>query len=551
MSVAELIVFADTENKIAAISCPGMAEGLLGSIDWNMYRGEDLYAVFGTHLEGQIIEFHNRFFMGQLIEQAAGKILLLSHAGVMKALYEETINKVSEGIQIFDRNGYLLHANPASEGLEGYSIEEFRGKHLLDLYSLSEEFSTTLSVLRTKKPVINRCDRFKARNDKELVTINSGYPLLIGNEIFGAGVFESDLSVINNIRNRSFNLEAFIRNDQSEFESNLASFEWIIHTSSVMAEVIRFAKKIALTQANILITGETGTGKELFAQSIHTYSPRRDKPFIDVNCSAVPSNLIESLFFGTEKGAFTGSLNKKGFFELAEGGTLFLDEINSMGIDMQGKLLRVIQEKRYQRVGGNQYHHCNVRIITACNEDPQALIAQNLIRKDFYYRISALSIHIPPLRERKEDIEALSQRFARKLSREYGRGEVMLSGDVYGVFGRYEWPGNVRELQHVLEHAFHHGGAEGALLTPEDLPDYLKSDNTQRHQVQPPDPVNPATRIPEPFPSSETLEAFMEKSEQAFLRRVLEKHGGNVTQSAKTLGLSRQSLQYRIKKYDL
>ncbi|SCZ80205.1 sigma-54 interaction domain-containing protein [Acidaminobacter hydrogenoformans] len=548
MAIADLIIQYSEDDKIIAIDYLGDELEWFKELGSERFLNEKLFDAFGDIKNHDILELNTKLFKVQFVKLGTQKQLLLSQDSLMLSLFKETIDKVSEGIQIFDRNGYFIHGNPASEALEGYDTIDFKGKHLLDLYDLSEEMSTTLSVIRTKKPVINRCDRFQAKNNKELVTINSGFPLMIQDEIYGACAFESDLSVINNIKNRSFNLEAFIRNEQPVLNQNMYTFKKIIHQSEKMAECIRFAKKIALTHVNVMITGETGTGKEMFAQSIHNFSPRADKPFVDVNCSAVPSNLVESLFFGTEKGAFTGSMTKKGFFELAEGGTLFLDEINAMSMEMQAKLLRVLQEKRYQRIGGSQYHQCNVRVITACNEDPQSLIDQQMMRKDFYYRISALSVHIPPLKDRKEDIAMLAAHFAQRLCEEYGKPNLTLTPDMLDILTHHDWPGNVRELRHVIEHAVHQANVEEQVFSLAHFPVYLTkgvsvihtaiSDSADGHS------------IPQLPPQSQTLNDLLDAYEQNVVREALNRCNGNISRAAKSLGLSRQNLQYRIRKFE-
>lgn len=548
MAIADLMIQYGDDDRIIAIEYLGEDPEWFKALGSERYVNEKLSSAFGDIKNHDILELGSKLFKVQFTSIGANKQLLLSQDSLMLSLFKETLDKVSEGIQIFDRSGYLIHGNPASEALEGYDINEFKGRHLLDIYELTEEMSTTLSVLRTKKPVINRCDRFQAKNNKELVTINSGYPLMIQDELYGACVFESDLSVINKIKNQSFNLEAFIRNEQPLLNPNMYTFKKIIHQSEKMAECIRFAKKIALTHVNVMITGETGTGKEMFAQSIHNFSPRADKPFVDVNCSAVPSNLVEILFFGTEKGAFTGSMTKKGFFELAEGGTLFLDEINAMSMEMQAKLLRVLQEKRYQRIGGSQYHQCNVRVITACNEDPQALIEQQLMRKDFYYRISALSIHIPPLKDRKEDIGLLAAHFARQLSAECGKPSLTFTPDMLDVLHHHDWPGNVRELRHVIEHAVHQSSVEEQAFNLAHFPAYLTKGLSVIHSTfNTTADGHPTPPIP---PSAETLNDLLDAYEQSVVQAALDRANGNISKAAKALGLSRQNLQYRIRKFE-
>lgn len=353
MVFLDLLVEADDKENIQSVEYFGDEEEWYHGIDWSLYKHQNIFEVFGmkkSEHENQILEFQGRFFKYQALKRKKGTHYYFSKALVMKELFEQTLEKVNEGVQIYDKNGYFVYSNTASQKLGDYKAQDFVGKHLLDIYELTEEISTTLSVLRTSEPVLNRCDIFKGRDGTELITINSGYPLEIDGKIMGAVSFEGDMTLMNSIKNKSFNLEAFVRNEQPLTRRRGFEFHDIIYSSDKMEDIIRFAKKISLTDTNILISGETGTGKELFAQSIHNYSPRRDGPFVDINCGAVPTNLVESVFFGTEKGAFTGSVKKKGLLELADGGTLFLDEVNSMSLDMQAKLLRALQENKFQRL---------------------------------------------------------------------------------------------------------------------------------------------------------------------------------------------------------
>lgn len=503
------------------------------SVTWEEYLSKSLTDVLE---DTKLFEIKGKCFYYDTVRILDKTFIFFNQEVYLKTLYENALNYISEGVQVFDRNGYLVYANKSSEKLENYSFDNFKNKHLLDLYNLSEEYSTTLSVLRTGEPVINRCDRFITKEGKVLVTINSGFPLKNNGELLGACVFESDLSTIKNTENRLFNLEHFIRTDDLSLKQVRYTFKDIVHVSETMQQCIKYAKKASLSQANILIVGETGTGKELIAQSIHDYSKRCLKPFVDVNCGALPSNLVESLFFGTEKGAFTGSIDKKGLFEVAEGGTLFLDEVSAMDYDLQAKLLRVIQERRYQKVGGNKYHLCDVRIIASLNEDPEELIKSNRLRKDFYYRLANMIIELPPLRQRREDIELLSQFFLSKFSTEMGYDKLTLSPEVLNAFYKYHWSGNVRELEHVVNSAAHHMNESEKMLTLNHLPHYFLESGVS--------PIDTHS-------STQNLNSALLTFEKQYVEKVLERFNGNITQTAKHLGISRQNLQYRIKKYNL
>lgn len=542
MCFIDIIIKTKGDYTIENVRYLGDNQAWFNSIDWGVYTHKHIHEALAFQVEDEVIEFHNHFFKCQQVAEADGFTYYFSRGMVMKALYEETLEKVSEGVQIYDRNGYFVYGNVASEKLGDYIRTDFCGRHLLDIYDLTEEISTTLSVLRTNSPVLNRCDVFKGKSGNELITINSGYPLEIDGKLIGAVSFEGDLTLINSIKNKSFSLEAFIRNEQPMIETTGFSFDDIIHASDPMSELIRFSKKIALTDTNVLITGETGTGKELFAQSIHNYSPRRDQPFVDINCGAVPSNLVESVFFGTERGAFTGSMTKKGLLEIADGGTLFLDEVNSMEIEMQAKLLRALQENRFQRIGGQDYIKCNVRIIAASNEDLRLLSSQGRFRKDLYYRISSLSLSVPPLRERKTDIQLLLNHFIDQLSKKYGKRRLEYSKGFKHILQAHDWPGNIRELQHTIEYAINHMKDATHILASDDLPDYLVDKGVIEVRQD-------KTELSVLVNEEETLVEKLAAVEDIIIQQALRDNRHNVTKAAKSLGLSRQSLQYRMSKF--
>ena len=548
MNIVDLIFKIDNNNILKDISCVGDFGEWYNTIDWSQFIEEKVSILLGSPIckNGGIVEIHNKMFEYQYVEDTNGGILYLSHSSFMMNIFQEVINYVSEGIQIFDKNGYFIYANKASESLEEYDKRDFIDKHLIDLYELDEDYSTILNVLRNKTPITNRCDRFKTRLGKNLITINSGYPIKIDNNLIGAVVFESDLSVLKQIKNRTCNLQSYIDNDKTIINSHMYTFEDIKHRSESMKEIIKFAKKVSLTDSSILISGETGTGKELIAQSIHSFSPRRNKQFVDVNCSAVPSNLIESMFFGTEKGAFTGSTSKKGFFEMANGGTIFLDEVNSMSMEMQAKLLRVLQEKRFRRVGGSKYIECDVRIIAASNENLFELTKKNIIRKDFYYRISTITINLPSLKERKEDIPLLAQYFLDELCIQYGLKNMNFLEDVYSVFIQYDWPGNIRELHHVINYAINRVTEEATVIQLADLPKYMQTLQivTHRQLEYEEEKVSLCDCL-----ESLSLEEQMNRCERDIIIKTLSQNQENITKSARVLGMSRQSLQYRMRKF--
>jgi len=313
-----------------------------------------------------------------------------------------------------------------------------------------------------------------------------------------------------------------------EEAGHAAGFEKIIFVSEKMNAVCLKAKSVANTNVSVLISGESGTGKELIARAIHYYSDRRERKFIPINCSALPEHILESELFGAKKGAYTGSVtDKKGLFEEADGGTIFLDEIADMHPALQAKLLRVLQEGEIRRVGDTQYRYVNVRVLSATNKNIQDEIRQGNFREDLYYRLCGVEIHIPPLRERKEDIQHLAQYFIREFCKENNLPAAVLARDGAEALEGYPFPGNVRELQNVIRKAIILAGTE---IHADDL-DLPRSVSLpgQRGEL------------------ANDAEDFAEATRQHIIK-VLEKVGWNQTKAAQLLGLNRTTLQAKMKK---
>jgi two-component system response regulator PilR (NtrC family) len=306
-----------------------------------------------------------------------------------------------------------------------------------------------------------------------------------------------------------------------------------------MQKVFSLIRQVSDTKSTVLITGESGTGKELVARAVHFNSPRKNGPFVTVNCGALPETLLESELFGYMKGAFTGaSSNKQGLFEAANNGTIFLDEISATTPALQVKLLRVLQERSFIRVGGTAEVKVDVHVIAASNRDLMAEIARGAFREDLYYRLNVIPIHLPPLRERKEDIPLLADYFLKKVVRkEVERARIkMIDVEAMKALMAYHWPGNVRELENTIERMM--------IMTLEDVirieqvPDTVKIPSGGADLV--------TLEIPE---TGVDLEALLENAERAFLRKALEKTGGVKTEAAKLLGLTFRSFRHRLQKY--
>ncbi len=305
-------------------------------------------------------------------------------------------------------------------------------------------------------------------------------------------------------------------------------FDNIVGRSAVMRDIFATITRVAPTRATVLLCGESGVGKDLIARAIHHHSPRADRPFVKINCTALPENLMESELFGYEKGAFTGAnTTKPGKFEQADTGTVFLDEIGDVPPSIQVKLLRILQEREFERLGSNKTRHIDVRVLAATNVDLRAALEQGTFREDLYYRLNVLPISIPPLRERKEDIPYLARHFVKKLKQDLGSAVESISENAITKLLEYHWPGNVRELENVIERSM--VLATDAVLEPGDI----------RLDLTP----QPRAALADSFlPDGMTLDQY----EQSIIREALHRASGNKSQAARLLGLTRNALRYRL-----
>jgi len=320
----------------------------------------------------------------------------------------------------------------------------------------------------------------------------------------------------------------------------------IIGQSPPMREVYDAIEKVADTPSTVLITGESGTGKELIARALHENSARRAKPFVSVNCAAIPPDLLESELFGYEKGAFTGATTSKpGRFELADGGTLFLDEIAEIPVSMQVKLLRALQEQQFERVGGIKTITVDARLIAATNRDLKERIAEGSFREDLYYRLNVVHVHLPPLRDRPSDIPLLIDHFVQQFNEKLERSVAGFDGEALDLLTRYRWPGNIRELENVVERCMIF--AENRLVGPTDLtPDIREAGSRPEARIDvAPDPTTGEAGL------KEVVREATLKLEKEFIARALEHTGGNVTHTARLLKISRKSLQNKMKELGL
>ncbi|MCG4585835.1 sigma 54-interacting transcriptional regulator, partial [Anaerosalibacter bizertensis] len=370
-------------------------------------------------------------------------------------------------------------------------------------------------------------------------TINSSIPIKYKKKIVGALEISRDITQVKQMSETIVELQDELYNgkkkEKKEKKKNKRAkytFMDIIGENKEMLDLKSLALRAADTDAPVLVYGDTGTGKELFVHSIHNASSRKDKPFIAQNCAALPANLLEGILFGTVKGGFTGAEDRPGLFELANGGTLFLDEINSMPLELQAKLLRVLQDNVIRRVGDIKTVDVDVRIITATNVPPEEAVETKQMRKDLYYRLNVVSFEIPPLKDRKDDIPILTKFFIEKFNKKLGRNVENVSNEVMKIFFEYDWEGNVRELEHLLEgimSIYDVKTIEVEHLTPK-FRNYKK--NIRNNGIK-------------------SLKETLEDTEKNIILNALKTNNENITHTAEMLKIPRQTLQYKINKYNL
>ena len=447
------------------------------------------------------------------------------------------LDYISDGIQIVDKEGNLVYSNRKAAILDDINIEKAIGRNLLDVYpSLSAETSTMLKVLRSGVSIINMEQTYTTYKGKKITTLNSTLPINYDGEILGAMEISKNITEVKALSDKVVDLQnkVFSGSTKNYKERAIYTFDDIVTNCPEVERLKAMAMRIAPTDANVLVYGETGTGKELLVQAIHNSSYRKSESFIAQNCAALPANLLEGILFGTMKGGFTGSVDRKGLFELADGGTLFLDEINSMPLELQAKLLRVLQEGAVRRIGDTKMIKVNVRVIAATNVNIDQAVESGSIRRDLLYRLNTIFFELPKLVDRGNDINTLTKYFIKKYNDKLYRDVKGVSEECKRIFSVYSWPGNVRELEHVIEGAMHL--VDGKWITPE----YLS--NTVKKFVK-------KTELS--IRTESSLSEAITKTEIMMIKRALNFCQGNITKSAEKLKIPRQTLQYKIKKYGI
>ncbi|MGE5630362.1 MAG: sigma-54 interaction domain-containing protein [Caulobacteraceae bacterium] len=459
-----------------------------------------------------------------------------------KSIIDTILKNIDVGINVVDDEGKTIVYNQAMADLEGLDINEVMGKSILDIFpSLTAETSTLLTVLKTRKPLYERYQTYLNNKGRQITTINSTIPLMIAPSKYGALEIAKDITKEKELSDKLDYLHHELAAKNLE-DNNLKGYTFrnLIGVDEKFLRTVEIARRAAKSTSTVLIFGETGTGKELFAQSIHNESSRKYKPFIAQNCAALPESLLEGILFGTTKGSFTGAINRPGLFEQANGGTLLLDEINSMGQQLQAKLLRVLQEGYVRRIGGLSDIPIDVRILATTNEDHATILNKGIIRRDLYYRLNVISVNIPALRERKSDIPILIDHFIKKYNAILKKDVWYISNEVKEAFMRYNWPGNVRELENVIESAINMIN-KGHILRQEhisqDVYELLFTPGIDKYSMG--------------MGEEGSLDKIMEQVEKSLILKALKETSNNISKSSEKLGIKRQTLQHKLKKYGI
>ena len=459
--------------------------------------------------------------------------------------YRTILDNIDEGVMVVDSKNRIVYCNRVQLEFDGLKLENIIGRQTSEVYNFDPEISTLGKCIKTEKHLGPYVQYYCSNFGEYIRVTGNNFPVKQGERTTGAVAIYRNLQESEEMVGKIIDLQKRLNLEQSDYLSVIVSgssaknrkfsFDDILGDSARIRDSVFWAKGAAKSDSPVFIYGETGTGKEMFAQSIHSSSSRGQKPLVSINCAAIPETLLEGIIFGTVKGVFTGAIDRKGLFEEADGGTLFLDEINSMPLGLQSKLLRALEERKIRRLGGKNEVPVDVRIISTCNIEPLELIRQNLLRSDLYYRLAVINLEIPPLRVRKEDINLLIRFFVKGFNVKMKKNICEISPDIFALLESHDWPGNVRQLKHWIESAMN--------MVPEDEPVFSRKYT----------PRNFKSFMGTMPISNEKIkhdEVFAEIKEQECARLIiaLKQHGGNITKTANELGISRQVLYYRLRK---
>jgi arginine utilization regulatory protein len=466
----------------------------------------------------------------------------------------DILAELDDGVIITDDQGTVVFYNEAISRIDNMERSLVIGKKVTDIYSVTRETSPTMQALMTRRPVLRFTQFYLTHHGRAVFALQNVFPLFEKERFKGVVNFIREYSSIE----REMDVTSRFHIQKRKKSTDKNTFDNLIGSDPEFLQNIRTGKKAAPSPSPVMIYGESGTGKELFAQAIHNYSPRSDKPFVAINCSAIPETLLEGILFGTAKGAFTDARDKPGLFEDADGGTLFLDEINSMPIGLQAKLLRAIQENKIRRVGSSREIDIQLKLISSVNMEPEQAMQADTLRRDLYYRLAVVYLSIPPLRLRLTDIPALVDHFIQRCNKRLSRQVHTVSKDVLHLFFGYHWPGNVRELAHVIEGAMNLV-ENRERIEYQDLPRNFvnaidhkeKKPGSSLRLSTPEKHFYSDIPVPEPDDGGMTLFDLQRRYEKKIICRLLEKYKGNANQAARQLGISRQLIYHKIKKHQI
>lgn len=474
----------------------------------------------------------------------------------------DALAAIGNVVEIVDTDGVYVYCSENSNFAD-IEPKDMIGKNVKDIYGLTDDTSKVMRVLHTGIPVRDYLMSFlSVATGKRYLWLYSAYPLIIRGTLIGAITVYKPFSNVRSLMDEYDGTEKHKSDCPASVQTgNLFTFDDIIYASANMEEVIELCRKVAKSDCSVLLVGETGTGKQMFAESIHSESAKSSKPFISVNCAAIPDTLIESILFGVTRGAYTGAVEKAGLFEQSSDGTIFLDEIQALSPEMQAKLLRVLEYKVVRRVGSNEEISVNPRIITAMNVNPLDYMKAGKLKPDLFYRIAVVTVRIPPLRERSSDIPILVNHFIQKANSTFSRNIEKCSDQVMRRFFEYDWPGNARELEHAIEHAAAVMEECDTCIQVDDLP-AIWMQNTplslETKAISGLDITNFVDQFDEGSLSIDykvahnyALSEFNRQFNQFFIKHALEATNNNVSKTANNLKITRQFLHKLIHQYDI
>lgn len=548
-SIIEGVIIVDSDARILyinkmAVRLLNLKDGFLGKHVVEVIPNTRLHIVVRTGIPevdevqnvGDNIIITSRMPLKDENDNVVGAVAVFRDITSMRKLAEEITNlhqiearlkaiidSTYDAISVADENGNVVLVNKAYTKITGLKPEDVIGKPAT--VDIAEGESIHMMISKTKKPIYNA--RLKVYPSKREVIVNA-LPLFVKGEFRGSVAVVHDVSEILNLTKELEAVKRYIRHIKAKY-----TFDDIIGQSEKMLIAKEQAKKVAKTPATVLLRGESGTGKELFAHAIHNASNRSDKPFVTVNCAAIPENMLEVELFGYVEDAFMGTKGEKvGLIEEADGGTLFLDEIGKMPLSLQAKIVRFIENGEFIPVGSNRIKKVNVRIIASTNMDLEQMLKRREFLSELYYRLNVFPIFIPPLRERKEDIDELANHFVKKISNQYRRNITKITDNAISYLKSYDWPGNVRELENVIGRAIINMSITENVLDKRHFPTlFLENTNQTKYEG--------------------SLKSLVEDYERKVIEAALRENKGDRNLTAKKLGISLRTLYYKMERYGL